>query len=261
MKQFPRMIFVLLFTFTISICIHAQQSEETKRGIEFYNQGNDAEAIKLLKEAAEKDKNDIEARYYLGLTYARSGKTKDASKAFEQAAARGYEIFLEQVEPGGDEQNLSFVNLKNLFEPAYKSAEQYLLINPNLKTKKREEWEGLAAILKGLTDYVNGSLNENVYKPSEVTTKARITYNPQPEYTEDARKSMATGTIRLQVVLGKDGKVWLIIPVIRLAHSLTEKAVKAARKIKFIPATKDGQPVSQWITIEYNFEMLYRRPF
>jgi hypothetical protein len=32
-------------------------------------------------------------------------------------------------------------------------------------------------------------------------------------------------------------------------------AVKAARQIKFIPATKDGRPVSQFIQIEYNFRI------
>ena len=30
-------------------------------------------------------------------------------------------------------------------------------------------------------------------------------------------------------------------------------ALNAARGIKFKPATKDGRPVSQFVTIEYNF--------
>jgi hypothetical protein len=36
---------------------------------------------------------------------------------------------------------------------------------------------------------------------------------------------------------------------------LTEQAIKAARRIKFIPATKDGQPVSTYIQLEYNFNL------
>jgi outer membrane biosynthesis protein TonB len=36
---------------------------------------------------------------------------------------------------------------------------------------------------------------------------------------------------------------------------LTEKAIAAARQIRFQPAQKDGRAVSQWITIEYNFNI------
>src|ERR671939_458012 len=34
-----------------------------------------------------------------------------------------------------------------------------------------------------------------------------------------------------------------------------EAAVAAARSIKFIPAQKDGRAVSQYVTIEYNFNI------
>jgi hypothetical protein len=36
---------------------------------------------------------------------------------------------------------------------------------------------------------------------------------------------------------------------------LTEKAISAARMIKFMPAMKDGRAVSQYIQIEYNFNL------
>jgi hypothetical protein len=34
---------------------------------------------------------------------------------------------------------------------------------------------------------------------------------------------------------------------------LTELAIEAAKKIKFVPATKYGYPVSMWMQLEYNF--------
>ncbi len=41
-----------------------------------------------------------------------------------------------------------------------------------------------------------------------------------------------------------------------LADGLTEQAiVAAAKKIKFIPAMKDGNPVSMWMQLEYNFNL------
>ncbi|MBA3323229.1 MAG: energy transducer TonB, partial [Pyrinomonadaceae bacterium] len=36
---------------------------------------------------------------------------------------------------------------------------------------------------------------------------------------------------------------------------LTEKAIEAARRITFTPAEKDGRPVSQYITLVYNFNI------
>jgi hypothetical protein len=36
---------------------------------------------------------------------------------------------------------------------------------------------------------------------------------------------------------------------------LTERSIEAAKKIKFIPASKDGKFVPQAITLEYNFNL------
>jgi outer membrane biosynthesis protein TonB len=36
---------------------------------------------------------------------------------------------------------------------------------------------------------------------------------------------------------------------------LTEKAIAAARRIQFSPAMKDGRAVSQYIRVEYNFNI------
>ena len=40
-----------------------------------------------------------------------------------------------------------------------------------------------------------------------------------------------------------------------LPGGLTEKAMEAARQIKFIPAMKDGKPVSMWMNFEYKFSL------
>jgi hypothetical protein len=40
-----------------------------------------------------------------------------------------------------------------------------------------------------------------------------------------------------------------------LPDGLTEHAVKAAQKIKFKPATRDGKPVAMWMQLEYNFNL------
>src|ERR1043165_1537514 len=40
-----------------------------------------------------------------------------------------------------------------------------------------------------------------------------------------------------------------------LPYGLTERAIAAARQIKFAPATKDGHQVSMWMQLEYNFNL------
>jgi len=40
-----------------------------------------------------------------------------------------------------------------------------------------------------------------------------------------------------------------------LPFGLTEQAIAAARQIKFVPAVKDGRPVSVFMQLEYNFNL------
>lgn len=94
-----------------------------------------------------------------------------------------------------------------------------------------------------------------VFSPKEVTRKATILDRPEPLYTEEARKNQITGSVRVRMVLNANGSVTNIAAVSRLPDGLTEKALEAARRIKFSPAEKDGRKVSQYVTIDYNFNI------
>jgi len=65
---------------------HAQEQTEqtTERGIQLYEQGNAPEAIKLLKLIVEKNPDDADAWYYLGLALNREGLIGHAGPAFER---------------------------------------------------------------------------------------------------------------------------------------------------------------------------------
>ena len=61
-------------------------------------------------------------------------------------------------------------------------------------------------------------------------------------------------TVRVfKVVFAKTGQVQNIRVVSGLPYGLTEQATNAARQMKFTPAMIDGNPVSMWIQLEYNF--------
>jgi TonB family protein len=96
---------------------------------------------------------------------------------------------------------------------------------------------------------------DRVFTSNEVTTKARLLTKPEPEYTEDARKNQVTGTVVLRVVFASNGTVTNIRTISGLPHGLTERAIVAARQIKFVPAIKDRHKVSMWMQLEYNFNL------
>jgi TonB family protein len=96
---------------------------------------------------------------------------------------------------------------------------------------------------------------DKIFTVKDVTRRAVINSRPEPLYTEEARKNQLTGTVVLRLVLNANGTVTNIVPLSRLADGLTEKAMEAARRIQFTPAEKDGHRVSQYATINYNFNI------
>jgi TonB family protein len=94
-----------------------------------------------------------------------------------------------------------------------------------------------------------------LYTGREVSEKVRLISKPEPVYTEEARRNQITGTVVLKVVFSAGGTVQDIRVVSGLPYGLTERAIDAAKNIRFIPATKDGVAVSMWIQLEYNFNL------
>jgi TonB family protein len=94
-----------------------------------------------------------------------------------------------------------------------------------------------------------------VYTSPEVNERARVLSKPEPQYTEEARRGGITGTVILRVVFSRSGEVTNIRAVQPLGGGLTEKAMAAARQIQFVPAKKNGQPVSMYMQLEYNFNL------
>lgn len=101
----------------------------------------------------------------------------------------------------------------------------------------------------GGTDY------DKIFSGREVSSKARVLSKPEPTYTEAARKNQITGTVVLRAVFSSGGSVTNIHAVSGLPDGLTERAIAAAKSIKFVPATKDGRPVSMWMELQYNFNL------
>ena len=94
-----------------------------------------------------------------------------------------------------------------------------------------------------------------IFSADELEQRAVLLSKPQPGFTEAARLNNVSGTVILRAVLGADGDVSNITVTNGLPDGLTERAIEAARGIRFMPAWKDGRRVSQYVTVEYKFNV------
>jgi TonB family protein len=108
---------------------------------------------------------------------------------------------------------------------------------------------------EGFQPTVESATAERVFPGKEVDRKAVVIAKPEPRYTEAARKNQIAGTVVIRGVFSKSGIVTDVQVLSSLEDGLTEKALSAARQIRYIPAIKDGHFVSMYIQVEYNFNL------
>lgn len=91
---------------------------------------------------------------------------------------------------------------------------------------------------------------DKIYTINEVDVKANV--KNKIEHLPDRKNDCpAAVQVSLRVVLRKSGKVTDITLLKPSGCSYDQEAVQAVRKLKFDPALKGGQPVSQFAEIEY----------
>ena len=101
----------------------------------------------------------------------------------------------------------------------------------------------------------NGAGGYGFAVSSEVDQRARLLSKPEPQYTEEARRNQVSGTVMLRAVFASSGEVIQIRALNTLPFGLTERAIAAARQIRFVPAMKSGHAVSVYMQLEYNFNL------
>ena len=101
----------------------------------------------------------------------------------------------------------------------------------------------------------NRDAPERIFATNEVDKKFQVGVKVEAAYTEAARQNNIVGSVVLKCVLSADGSIGDIHVVSGLPYGLTERAVGVARKIKFIPAMKDGKYVSISTNVIYYFNL------
>ena len=147
-------------------------------------------------------------------------------------------------------------DLARLFSEAAVTVEAILKLNPANADLWRERLETLR--LYGQPTSPPGQ--RTIYGANEVDKKAKLVDTPLAVYTPEARHAKARDEVRIRLVLSGDGTIRNMFPIKSAGYALTESAVTAALEIKFEPAVKDGRPVSQFVTLVYEFKKKDAKP-
>jgi protein TonB len=63
------------------------------------------------------------------------------------------------------------------------------------------------------------------------------------------------GTVKLSLIIDPRGEVISAMITSQPGYAMGDEAIKAAKQMKFSPATKAGKPVSFWIRLDVSFRM------
>jgi TonB family protein len=93
--------------------------------------------------------------------------------------------------------------------------------------------------------------------PQEIShrTGPKIIRRVNPGYTKEAWDAKLQGTVVLSFVVAVDGMPSEIKVVRGLGSGLDEKAVECLQQWRFTPATRNGEPVPEKVTLEMNFRI------
>lgn len=234
------------------------------------------EAAREARRAIELNVVDPEAHYILGVMHLRLGRNAEAMREAELAIAqkpnlatayllKSQTLMAIEREASAESENVVRVHAKELTKEERrqryrKSLESFAAAADALQTylklaasdKETAFWQEQLETLRAFSGNRQGN-EPDFISGSEVTTKVRVLRKPDPAYTEQARRSQIAGTVILRAVFTSKGTVEHVLVLRSLPAGLTEEAVRAARQIKFTPATKDGKPISMIMELQYNF--------
>ncbi len=92
---------------------------------------------------------------------------------------------------------------------------------------------------------------ENPSSPVQIIEKLR------PAYTAAAREQQIEGEVLLDVLFQASGTIQVLGVIKGLGYGLDERAVGAARKIRFKPAEREGKPIDSRARVRITFQLAY----
>jgi TonB family protein len=101
----------------------------------------------------------------------------------------------------------------------------------------------------------DGAYGRGAFTAGRGVTAPRAIYDPEPEYSEEARRVHFQGVVVLSIVVDQEGRARDVRVARSVGLGLDEKAMEAVKKWKFEPGVKDGHPVAVGVNVEVNFRL------
>ncbi|MBV8207036.1 MAG: TonB family protein [Acidobacteria bacterium] len=100
-----------------------------------------------------------------------------------------------------------------------------------------------------------GGIGGGVYSVGGGVSAPKPIFDPDPDYSDEARKAKYQGIVELLCVIGPDGRVRDVRVQRSLGMGLDEKAIEAVRKWRFEPSRLNGVAVAVNVLIDVNFHL------
>lgn len=100
-----------------------------------------------------------------------------------------------------------------------------------------------------------GGCCDGLYQVGGGVTSPTVLSRVEPEYSEEARKARYEGTVLLEAIIRKDGRIDTIRLLRSLGFGLDQNAIDALKRWRFHPGTKNGKPVDVMLNIAVSFNL------
>jgi periplasmic protein TonB len=114
----------------------------------------------------------------------------------------------------------------------------------------------LLVVLAGTTLCGQPPEAKEPYRVGGSVIPPKVVYKVEPQYTEEGLRARREGTVRIQLVVTRDGMPTDVHELEQhIGLGLDEKAIEAVQQWRFEPGKKSGEPVAVRVQIEMNFHL------
>lgn len=200
------------------------------------------DAMKYAKRAVEYRQGYADAHYLLAVILYEQGKLKESGGELAMAMQQGARFANAYVLKGtleiiADKRDDALASYKEALRKAGPDAAAMTGIQQRVTA------------LESIQEFASHKDDPAYHRPKPLNA-------PMPRYTEEARSNHVQGTVHAAVLVDETGKVATIVLLTTLGYGLDEEAMRAASRLKFMPAIKDGKPAPIWqrVMIEFNLK-------
>jgi TonB family protein len=224
--------------------------------IALHQQGDTKGALAESREVVRMDPDDAHAWNHLARVLEEAGDLDGAMAAYKEAMARNPD------EAFSHRDLAELLEKKGGLDGAITQAREAIRIAPDragghfvlAKILRSKGDEAEAAKEMQIATALEAQNPPRQVRVGNVVMSKNLIYQPKPAYPSQAKKARIQGTVRLEVVIDKDGKVQ-DMKLLNGHPILAKAAMKAVSKWRYQPSLLRGEPVEVVTEVDVNFAL------